>query len=111
VTFDYERRQIYLEPGKRYSDRDHLTRAGALLTRREGRVGVESVLANSPADHAGLRAGDQVLAVDGRGIAEWDLPELSALFDEGEPGRKVPVRVLRGGQEKQLKMKLAEVVR
>ena len=111
VTFDYERRQIYLEPGKRYSDRDHLTRAGVLLTKRDGRVGVESVLANSPAEHAGLKAGDQVLAVDGRPIAQWDLPEISALFDEGEPGRKVPMRVQRGDQEKQLKLKLAEVVR
>src|SRR5262249_23409138 len=35
VTFDYERRQVYLEPGRRYTDRDHLTRAGVLLTRRE----------------------------------------------------------------------------
>ena len=111
VTFDYERRQVYLEPGRRYADRDHLTRAGVLLTKRAGRVGVESVLANSPAENAGLRTGDQVLAVDGRDIAQWDLPELSALFDEGEPGRKVPLRVLRGSQEKQLKLKLAEVVR
>ncbi|HXS81719.1 MAG TPA: aspartyl protease family protein, partial [Methylomirabilota bacterium] len=111
VTFDYERRQIYLEPGRHYADRDHLTRAGVLLTRRAGRVGVESVLDKSPADHAGLRPGDQVLSVDGRDIAEWDLPEISALFDEGEVGRKVPLRVLRGGQEKQLRMKLAEVVR
>jgi hypothetical protein len=111
VTFDYERRQVYLEPGRRYADRDHLTRAGVLLTKRAGRVGVESVLANSPAENAGLRTGDQVLAVDGRDIAQWDLPELSALFDEGEPGRKVPLRVLRGGQEKHLKLKLAEVVR
>jgi S1-C subfamily serine protease len=52
-----------------------------------------------------------VLAVDGRPIEQWDLPELSALFDEGEIGRKVPVRVMRAGQEKQLKIKLAEVVR
>jgi membrane-associated protease RseP (regulator of RpoE activity) len=111
VTFDYEHRQVYLEPGKRYADRDHLTRAGVLLTRRAGSVGVESVLANSPAEHAGLRAGDQVLAVDGRDIGQWDLPQISDLLDEGEPGRKVPVRVLRGGQEKKLNIKLAEVVR
>jgi S1-C subfamily serine protease len=69
------------------------------------------VLANSPAEHAGLRAGDQVLAVDGRDIGQWDLPQISDLLDEGEPGRKVPVRVLRGGQEKKLNIKLAEVVR
>jgi hypothetical protein len=111
VTFDYERRRVYLEPGRHYADRDHLTRAGVLLTKREDRVSVESVLANSPAEHAGLRTGDQVLAVDGRDIATWDLPEISALFDDGEPGRKVPLRVLRNGQERTIKMKLAEMVR
>jgi hypothetical protein len=111
VTLDYERRQVYLEPGKRYGDRDHLTRAGLLLTKRAGRVGVESVLASSPAEHAGLRMGDQVLSVDGRDIASWDLPEITALFDDGEPGRKVPLRIQRGGQEKDVKLKLDEVVR
>jgi hypothetical protein len=111
VTFDYERRQVYLEPGQRYADRDHLTRAGALLTRREGQVRAESVLPNSPADHAGLRSGDMVLAVDGRDIAEWDLPQISAVLDDGEPGRKVALRVKRGEQEKTLKIKLSEVVR
>jgi len=49
--------------------------------------------------------------VDGRDIAQWDLPQITDLLDEGEPGRKVTVRVLRGDQEKQLKIKLSEVVR
>ena len=111
VTFDYDRRQVYLEPGKHYADRDHLTRAGLLLTKRAGRVAVESVLKNSPAERAGLRPGDQVLSVDDRDIATWDLPEITALFDDGEPGRKVPLRVLRDGREKQVKMRLDEVVR
>jgi len=111
VTFDYDRRQVYLEPGRRYGDRDHLTRAGALLSRRDGQVRAESVLPNSPADHAGLRAGDVVLAVDNREMSAWDLPELSTLFDDGDPGRKVPVRIRRGDQEKKLKIKLSEVVR
>jgi len=111
LTLDYDRRQVYLEPGKRYSDRDHLTRAGVLLTKRTGAVRVESVLANSPAEHAGLREGDQVLAVDERDIASWDLPELTQLLDDGEPGRKVAFRVMRGDQPKQLKMRLSEVVR
>ena len=111
VTLDYERRQVYLEPGKHYGDRDHLTRAGLLLTKRDGKVGVESVLANSPAERAGLKPGDQVLVVDGRDIASWDLPGITALFDDGEPGRKVPLRVLHNGREKQVKLTLAEVVR
>jgi hypothetical protein len=111
VTLDYQRREVILEPGKRYSDRDRLTRCGALLARRQGAVTVASVLPNSPADHAGLRQGDQVLALDGREIGAWDLPEVSALLDDGDVGRKVPVRVRRGDGEKSLKIKLADVVR
>ena len=57
------------------------------------------------------RYGDEVLAVDGRDIAAWDLPALSGLLDDGEPGRKVPVRVRRGEQEKLLRIRLAEVIR
>ncbi len=111
VTFDYQRREVLLEPGKRYADRDRLTRCGVLLTRRQGVVTVASVLANSPADHAGLREGDQVLALDGRDIGAWDLPEVSALLDDGDVGRKVPVRVRHADVEKSLRIKLAEVIR
>jgi predicted metalloprotease with PDZ domain len=111
VTFDYQRREVVLEPGRHYSDRDRLTRCGMLLTRRDGTVKVASVLANSPADHAGLREGDQVLALDGRDIAQWDLPAVSALLDDGEIGSKVAVRMRRNEAEKSLKIKLAEVIR
>ena len=111
VTFDYQRREVMLEPGKRYAERDRLTRCGALLMRRQGVVTVSSVLANSPADRAGLRAGDQVLSLDGRDIARWDLPEVSALLDDGDLNRKVPMRLRRGDTEKSVKIKLAEVIR
>ncbi len=111
VTFDYQRRHVYLEPGERYAARDHLTRTGAMFARRSGVVTVVDVLSASPADRAGLRGGDEVLAVDGRGIADWDLPALSALLDDGEPGQRVTVRVRRTGQERTCRIRLAEVVR
>jgi hypothetical protein len=111
VTLDYRRRQVILEPGRRYGERDHLTRCGVLLARRDGRVNVVSVLDASPADRGGLRAGDEVLAVDGRPIADWDLPGISALLDDGESGRRVGFRVLRDGHERELRVRLAEVVR
>ena len=66
-----------------------------LFTRRAGQVRVESVLPNSPSDHAGLRGGDVVLSVDDRDIAGWDLPQLTQLLDDGEPGRKVSVRTMQ----------------
>jgi S1-C subfamily serine protease len=69
------------------------------------------MLPGSPAAHAGLLDGDEVRALDGRPITEWDLPEVSALLDDGEEGRKVPMVVRRGDREIKVKLKLADVIR
>ena len=111
VTFDYQRREVILEPGAHYADRDRLTRAGVLMTRTNGVVHVASVLPNSPGDHAGLESGDEVLAILGRPIAQWDLPQVSALLDDGDPGLKVPIRIRRADTERTVKLKLSEVIR
>jgi hypothetical protein len=111
VTLDYRRRQVWLEPGKRYSERDRLTRCGTLLTKKDGVVSIASVLLASPADHAGLREGDRVLELDGRPIDSWDLPEVSALLDDGPVGSKVRVKIRRGEGDRTVNVRLAEVVR
>lgn len=111
VTLDYSRRHVYLEPGARYSERDHLTRAGVMFARRAGVVLVEDVLTGSPADRAGLRARDEVIAVEGREIGDWDLPQLQALFDDGPIGERVTVIVRRESRGRTLRVRLAEVVR
>lgn len=111
VTFDYERRTVTLEPGRRYGDRDHLTRSGVLLTRVGGVVRVGSVLKASPAERAGLQEGDEVVSIDDQPIAAWDLPRLSALLDDGEAGRRVPVVLRRSGHDVRVRIKLADVIR
>jgi hypothetical protein len=111
VTLDYNRRHVYLEPGTRYSDHDHLTHAGVMFARRGGVVTVEDVLSGSPADRAGLRARDEVVAVNGREIASWDLPQLQALLDDGPTGERVTVSVRRESRARTLRVRLDEVFR
>jgi S1-C subfamily serine protease len=65
-------------------------------------VGVRDVLASSPAETSGLRAGDQIVAYDGQRV--FDMRELNALTLEGTPGESVVVGVLRDGQNVQLVM-------
>jgi len=111
VTFDYARRQVVLEPGARYDTRDHLTRAGILFTRLDGIVRVASVLAGSPGERAGLQAWDEVIAIEDRPVAAWDLPQVTATFDDGEAGRTVRLVVRRGSGERKVRVRLADFIR
>lgn len=72
----------------------------AFLGVRTERVGdsvrVVSVIPSSPADRAGIRAGDALTAVDNEGI---DSPEaLQRVLDRLTGGESVSVRLLRDGQ-------------
>ena len=71
----------------------------------EGRpttVPVRDVLASSPAERAGLKPGDEIMAYNGRRI--FDMRELNALTLEGTPGESVVIDVRRDGQNLQLVM-------
>jgi C-terminal processing protease CtpA/Prc len=59
-------------------------------------VFVGDVIAGSPAEHAGIRAGDRVLAVDGTLVR--DLSQAGRLFRSNTP-TTVTVRLLRGEKE------------
>jgi membrane-associated protease RseP (regulator of RpoE activity) len=59
-------------------------------------VGVQNVLASSPAERAGLKSGDEVVAYDGKRV--FDLRDLNALTFEGTAGESVSVTVRRDGQ-------------
>jgi membrane-associated protease RseP (regulator of RpoE activity) len=67
---------------------------------------VSRVEEDTPAGKAGLRAGDVIIAVDGKGIrARGDIG--SALMDR-EPGDTVAVKIVRDGVEKTIDVEVAE---
>jgi serine protease Do len=61
-------------------------------------VRVDSVFANSPAEEAGLRSGDVVVAFDNREV--MNASQFSVLVSTIKAGHKVAVDVLRDGEEK-----------
>ena len=109
-TFDYERRQLWLEPGAQYGERDGITRSGLQLVREGGVVRIAQVIEGSPAAKAGMEVGDELRAIDGRPAAEWTRAALEALFEEGRPGRKVTFELSRGGRAVNAAIKLREVI-
>jgi membrane-associated protease RseP (regulator of RpoE activity) len=63
-------------------------------------VAVRDVLASSPAEQAGLKQGDEVVAYDGKRV--FDMRDLNALTLQGNAGEPVVVDVQRDGQRVQL---------
>ena len=110
VTLDYERRQMWLEPGQRYARRDPMSRAGLQLARVADTVKVMAVLDGSAAQKAGIRVGDVVTALDGRPIAELGTEGVSAVFDEGLEGSSHTLAIVRDGRAKKAKIKLKEML-
>ena len=67
---------------------------------------VSAVEARSPADKAGIKTGDIILAVDGRDIENSiDLPRV---IGETRPGTAVTLKVWRQGETKELRASLGE---
>lgn len=75
---------------------------GSLIRQKEDYVRIAQPYAGSPADRAGLRIGDKILAVDGRDAAGYTTEQVSSAL-KGEPGSKVRVRIRTlAGEERDL---------
>jgi putative serine protease PepD len=65
---------------------------------------VQELTAGSPAQRAGLRAGDVIVSVDGRAVAEPS--DIAAAIEDRRPGDSVRIEVLRGGERESLTVEL-----
>ncbi len=65
---------------------------GSLIRQKEDYVRIAQPYENSPADRAGLKIGDLILAIDGQSAAGFTTEEVSKRL-KGEPGSKVKVTV------------------
>lgn len=85
-TFDYSRRTLWLEPGRRFANRERVSRFGALFARFHTRVVAGNILSGSAAQEAGLRWYDEIVAIDGRPIEQWSREEVDRVLEQGEVG-------------------------
>jgi hypothetical protein len=110
VTLDYERRRMWLEPGKLYTRRDPMSRSGIQLVRHADTVKVAAVLAGSAAERAGLSADDVVTALDGRRILELGFEGVAAILDESAEGSTHTLAVVRAGKARKIRITLKEML-
>ena len=76
------------------------------LDKKQGAV-ISEVLGGSPAERAGLKAGDIILAVNGKKVA--DMHALPRMVAAKKPGTKVKLKVLRRGENLQVKVVLDDL--
>jgi serine protease Do len=84
--------------------------AGYFGAEERGGVLVGGVVADAPAAVAGLEAGDVVVAWDGREVSarfEEELPAFRKLVADTPVGRRVAVRLLRAGEEREVAVRTA----
>lgn len=68
---------------------------------------VNMVEPGGPADKAGVKSGDVIVAVDNRPVTQSsDLPRL---IGETKPGQTVTVQIIRGGERREMRIGIAEL--
>jgi carboxyl-terminal processing protease len=82
---------------------------GVLLSNDNGQFTVSRVLPDSPASSAGVKAGDQITAVDGASVAGLTFDEFAAKI-RGTVGTKVTITVVRPGVAEPLQLTMARAV-
>ena len=97
ITFDYAAGALYLEKNANFGLRDVHDRAGVWIERGARGFEVVDVVAGGPADAAGVKPGDVIVAVDGQAVAALPLAAARARL-KGAPGRKVRLTIDGGAQ-------------
>ena len=82
---------------------------GILVTETNGVLTVERVIAGSPAEGAGVKAGDQITAVNGTSTAGMDFTQLAALI-RGDVGTRVTITVIHTGSTTGVDLSMARKV-
>lgn len=70
---------------------------GVVIIMRDNYITAVSVLDGSPAERAGMKAGDKIVQIDGKDVTNMALNDVSKLL-RGEEGTKVEIGVLRNEQ-------------
>jgi carboxyl-terminal processing protease len=71
---------------------------------------VIDVVSGSPADRAGIKCGDKILAIDGTPVNSLDLTAVRERFRSDPAGRKLRLRVQSGSEVRDVVLRLRDLV-
>lgn len=91
--------------------RGHYGGIGSLIRKKGDYVIIAEPYKGSPADAAGLKIGDKIVAIDGKDIRGWKIEDVSAKL-RGEPNTTVSLTVQRliSGKQETLKIRRQRII-
>jgi len=111
VTLDYGHNTMYLKPASPLSpDIGAFDRAGLWMNTSADGFAVVDVTPSAPAEAAGLKAGDTIVAVDGKPAKSLMLYDLRKRLRDEAAGTIVTFTVKRGGENKDVLVTLRDLI-
>lgn len=112
VVIDYPTQQLYLQPNKRYKEAFEFDKSGLVVIASDYQLSkflVHSVIANSPADAAGMMSGDEIKRINLSTSGLLNLERIHKLLRQKE-GKKTVVVVKRNGKRMKFEFKLRKLI-
>jgi hypothetical protein len=111
VTFDYERQIVYLKPiARTVEDIGTYDRAGMWFNAAPDGLEVVDVTKNSPAEVAGIKAGDHIVAIDGKPAGDTPVYELRRRLRNAKPGTVIRFTIARAGRTLTVAVTLRDLI-
>jgi aspartyl protease/PDZ domain-containing protein len=111
VIFDYSRNRMILEPNKFFPDVFEHDMSGLSLVTESPAfkvVRINRVLAQSPAEEAGIKQNDEIVSVNDRPAAEFKLVALREMLRQ--PGRTFSLQLKRGADILSVELKTRRLI-
>jgi C-terminal processing protease CtpA/Prc len=111
IIFNYPRKQIILEPSSALDQPFDIDTSGISLVatgENLNTIVVEHVLEDSPASSAGLKEGDTIVSLDGRGTSDYTLDQVRQMFKGDDSEHQLEIR--RGDERLQVRIRSGELI-
>jgi S1-C subfamily serine protease len=111
VTFDYAHQRMWLKPiVPAPIDAGRFDRSGMWINADKGGYEVTAVSAGGPAEQAGLKAGDVIVALDGQPAVAEKLSDARIMLRARPAGSQIEAKVKRDGAERTVNITLRDQI-
>jgi hypothetical protein len=108
---DYVRGRLIFEKNLNFGTHDHYDRSGMWISQKRDAFEVFDVIPGGPADRAGLKVGDVILAVNGKSTAQLVLTSIRDQWKNGDPGTEIRLQLRNAaGQKREATLVLRDLV-